>query len=218
MRAVVYDRYGPPDVLRLDDVARPVPKEDEVLIKVRATTVTRTDCGIRQGKPFISRLFSGLLRPRWRILGSELAGEVEAAGPAVTEFKAGDLVFGENAWRLGAHAEFVCMRERGPLARKPAGMSFEEAAAVCDGVILALMCLRPADVRKGGASSSTAHRAPSARQRFSWPGTSMPMSPRCATPSVLCDPLAHRHARDRRRGATGSHAVAGVVRDRVLSA
>ena len=160
MKAVVYDSYGPPDVLRLEEVARPAPKPDEVLIRVHATTVNRTDCGLRAGEPFVSRLISGFPRPRWRILGTELAGTVEAAGAAVTQFTAGDEVFGVNAWRFGAHAEFVCVRERGPLAPKPAGMSFEEAAAVCDGAALALGCLRAASVRQGrsiliyGASGS----------------------------------------------------------------
>jgi NADPH:quinone reductase-like Zn-dependent oxidoreductase len=149
MRAVVYDRYGPPEVQRLEDVERPVPKADEVLIKIHATTVTRTDCGLRAGKPFIVRLFFGLWRPEQRILGTELAGEVEAVGAAVTEFKVGDQVFGSTrAFRTGAHAEFICLREGDPLAHKPAGMSFAEAAAVTDGVILALMCLEAADVKK----------------------------------------------------------------------
>jgi NADPH:quinone reductase-like Zn-dependent oxidoreductase len=148
MRAVVFDRYGPPDVLRLEDVERPVPKEDEVLVKIHATTVNRSDCGIRGAKPFITRFFTGLRRPRQRILGSELAGEVEAVGAAVSEFAVGDQVFGIKAWRFGAHAEFICMRESAPLAHKPASMTFEEAAAVCDGAILALMCLGAADLRK----------------------------------------------------------------------
>ena len=153
-------RYGAPDVLRLEDVERPVPKEDEVLVKIHATTVTRTDCGVRGGKPFISRFFTGLRRPKQPILGTELAGEVEAVGAAVSEFAVGDHVFGASAWRFGAHAEFICMRENAPLAHMPAGMSFEEAAAVCDGAILALMGMRPANVRKGqkilvyGASGS----------------------------------------------------------------
>ena len=160
MKAVVYDRYGPPDVLRLEEVARPAPKPDEVLIRVHATTVNRTDCGLRAGEPFVSRVISGFPRPKWRILGTELAGTVEAAGAAVTEFAPGDEVFGVNAWRFGAHAEFVCMRERGPLAPKQAGLSFEEAAAVSDGAVLALGCLRAASVRPGrsilvyGASGS----------------------------------------------------------------
>jgi NADPH:quinone reductase-like Zn-dependent oxidoreductase len=160
VKAVVYDTYGPPEVLRLEEVARPVPKPDEVLIRVHATAMNRTDCGLRSGEPFVSRLISGFPRPRWRILWTELAGTVEAAGAAVTEFAPGDGVFGVNAWRFGTHAEFVCMRERGPLAPKPAGMSFDEAAAVCDGAILALGCLRAASVGPGrsiliyGASGS----------------------------------------------------------------
>ena len=149
MKAVVCDRYGPPEVLRLADVQRPVPGPDEVLIRIRATTVNRSDCHYREGTPPFARLFTGLIRPRHRILGSELAGDVEAVGPAVTEFAPGDAVFGVKAWTFGAHAEFVCMRESAALAPKPAGVSYEEAAAVCDGVILALMGLRPADVRQG---------------------------------------------------------------------
>lgn len=160
MKAVVCDRYGPPEVLRLDDVERPVPGPDQVLIRIRATTVNRSDTETRRGSPPVARLLTGLRRPRHRILGSELAGVVEAAGPAVTEFSAGDEVFGVKAWTFGAHAEFVCMPEGAALAHKPAGVGFEEAAAVCDGVILALMGLRPAEVRKGrsilvyGASGS----------------------------------------------------------------
>src|SRR5436309_4372689 len=161
MRAVVFDRYGAPDVLRLEDVVQPVPKEDEVLVKMHATTVTRSDCAVRAGKPFISRFFTGLRRPKQRILGTELAGEVEAVGAAVHEFGVGDHVFGTTStFRFGTHAEFICMQESAPLAHKPAGMSFEEAAAVCDGVILALMGLSAAGLRKGqkidiyGASGS----------------------------------------------------------------
>jgi NADPH:quinone reductase-like Zn-dependent oxidoreductase len=158
MRAVVYDRYGPPDVLRLEDVERPVPNEDQVLVKIHATTVNRTDCGLRSAKPFITRFFTGLRRPKRKILGMELAGEVEAAGAGVTEFEVGDRVFGVKG--SGAHAEFVCIRESGPLAHMPAGMTFEEAAAVCDGACVALSCLRKADLRTGrsivvyGASGS----------------------------------------------------------------
>ena len=161
MKAVVCDRYGPPDILRITEVPRPVPGPDEVLIKIRATTVNRSDCAFRAGIPRpYARLFTGLRRPRHQILGSELSGEVEAIGPAVTGFKPGDAVFGIKAWTFGAHAEYVCMREGASLAHKPAGASFEEAAAVCDGVILALMGLRRADIRKGrsiliyGASGS----------------------------------------------------------------
>jgi NADPH:quinone reductase-like Zn-dependent oxidoreductase len=161
MRAVVYDRYGPPEVQRLEDVERPVPKENEVLVQIHASTVTRTDCGLRAGKPFVVRLFFGLLRPKERILGTELAGEVTAAGAAVREFAVGDQVFGSTAaFRSGTHAEFICMRETDPLVRMPAGMTFEVAAAVSDGAILALMCLNSVHLRSGqtiliyGASGS----------------------------------------------------------------
>lgn len=157
MRAVVHDRYGPPEVLRVADVERPTPKDDEVLVRVHATTVTRTDCGVRAADPFFSRVFTGLRRPKRRIAGMELAGEVEAVGPDVTEFAVGDRVFGV---RSGANAEYVCVREQGALAHMPAGMSFEDAAALGDGSSIALACLRKAGLREGqsvliyGASGS----------------------------------------------------------------
>ena len=160
MRAVVFDRYGPPEVLRLEEVERPVLKADEVRIRIHATTVSRTDCAIRAGAPFVSRVATGLLRPKRRILGSDLAGVVEAVGSAASEFAVGDHVFGINPWKFGAHAELICMRAAAPLAPMPAGATFEEAAAVCDGAILALNALRPARLGKGrtiliyGASGS----------------------------------------------------------------
>jgi NADPH:quinone reductase-like Zn-dependent oxidoreductase len=149
MRAVVHDRYGPPEVLRVEEVERPVPAENEILVRIHATTVNRTDCHIRAAKPFLWRFFAGLLRPKRKILGAELAGEVEAVGAGVTEFEVGDQVFGISPGRFGAHAEFICMRESALLAHKPAGMSFEEAAAVCDGAVQALAHLRRAEVGKG---------------------------------------------------------------------
>ena len=159
MKAVVQDRYGPPDVLRIEEVERPVPSDDEVLVRVRASTVSQTDTHVRGANPFIWRLLFGFRRPRWRSLGVDLAGEVEAVGAAVREFQAGDEVFGHPSSLLGAHAEYVCARERA-LALKPAGMSFEDAAAVCDGASQALATLRQADAREGrrivvyGASGS----------------------------------------------------------------
>jgi NADPH:quinone reductase-like Zn-dependent oxidoreductase len=158
MRAVVYEKYGPPEVLRVQEVERPMPEDDQVLVNIHATTVNRSDCGVRSAKPFFTRFFTGLRRPKRRIPGMELAGVVEAVGSAVTEFEVGDQVFGVKGF--GAHAEFVCMRESASLAHKPAGMSFDEAAAVCDGAIIALACLGKADLRKGrsiliyGASGS----------------------------------------------------------------
>src|SRR2546428_13640568 len=123
MRAVVYDRYGPPDVLRLEEVEQPVPKADEVLIKIHATTVNRTDCAVRAAKPFISRFVTGLRRPRRKILGSELAGNVEAVGPGVSEFKVGDQVFGSRPWIFGTHAAFICTGVVAPLRHKPSGLT-----------------------------------------------------------------------------------------------
>jgi NADPH:quinone reductase-like Zn-dependent oxidoreductase len=146
MRAVVHDTYGPAEILHIEEVARPVPKDNEVLVRVHATTVTRSDCGFRAASPFFSRVFTGLLRPKRRIVGMELAGEVEEVGAAVTEFGVGDEVFG---MRGGANAEYVCVREQGALAHKPASMSWEEAAAVCDGGIIALACLKKADPLRG---------------------------------------------------------------------
>jgi NADPH:quinone reductase-like Zn-dependent oxidoreductase len=157
VRAVVHDRYGPPEVLRLDDVERPVPKDDEVLVRVQASTVTRSDCGFRAADPFFSRVFTGLRRPRQRLLGMELAGVVEAVGTTVIDFRVGDEVFG---MRGGANAEYVCVRAQGALAHKPAGLTFEEAAAVPDGGIIALACLGKAHPLEGrsiviyGASGS----------------------------------------------------------------
>ena len=146
-----------------------MPKEDEVLVKVHATTVTRTDTGLRSAEYFISRFFTGLVRPKQRIVGLEFAGEVEAVGAAVEEFKAGDEVFGV---RTGSNAEYVCVREGGAIAHKPAAMSFEEAAAVCDGACSALSCLRNADLRKGrsilvyGASGSIGSAAVQIAKHF----------------------------------------------------
>ena len=116
MRAVVHDRYGPPEVLRVDEVAPPVPQENEVLVRVHASTVTRSDSGYRAADPFFSRVFTGLRAPKRRIVGTEFAGEVEAVGAAVTEFAVGDRVFG---LRSGANAELVCVREAGALAHIP---------------------------------------------------------------------------------------------------
>jgi NADPH:quinone reductase-like Zn-dependent oxidoreductase len=156
MKAVVYDRYGPPDVLRLEEVERPVPKDDEVLVKIHASTVNRLDVHTREANvksgavvSLLSRLVSGVRRPRQRILGSEFAGEVVAVGSAVTGFAVGDHVFGNTGLAFGTHAEFMSMKESARIERMPAGASFEEAAAITDGALNALWCLRVADVRKG---------------------------------------------------------------------
>jgi NADPH:quinone reductase-like Zn-dependent oxidoreductase len=156
MRAVVYDRYGPPEVLRLEEVDKPVPKEDELLVKIHATTVNRLDVHTREANrrsglavSVLSRMVSGLRRPRQRILGSEFAGEVAAVGAAVSEFAVGDQVFGNSGLRFGAHAEFMCVRESSRIAHMPAVTSFQEAAPITDGALNALTCLKQADLRKG---------------------------------------------------------------------
>lgn len=160
MKAVVHDRYGPPEVLRLDDVERPTPAADELLVRVRASTVNRTDCHRRAAKPFVWRFMAGLLRPKRRILGGEMAGEVEAVGTAVTQFAVGDRVFGTSGPKLGGHAEYLCRVERGVVAHMPAGLTFEEAAAIPDGALAALTCLRRGGLQAGqkilvyGASGS----------------------------------------------------------------
>jgi NADPH:quinone reductase-like Zn-dependent oxidoreductase len=160
MQAAINDRYGGPEVVRVETVPRPVPAADELLVRVVATTVNRTDCGMRAASPFIARFFTGLRRPRLRILGSEFAGVVVEVGAAVAEFAVGDEVFGVLNGRCGAHAEYMCVRESHPVALKPAATTFDEAAAVCDGMILAMTCLRRAGVSAGtrllvyGASGS----------------------------------------------------------------
>jgi NADPH:quinone reductase-like Zn-dependent oxidoreductase len=170
MRAVVYEKYGPPEVLRLEEVERPMPADDEVLVKVRATTVNRTDTGLRSADFFPSRFFTGLLRPRNRILGMEFAGEVEAVGAAVTDFKVGDAVFGGTGH--GAWAEYISVKDGAPLAHKPAGMSFEQAAAVFDGASLALVCLEKGGPLEGksvlvyGASGSVGTAAVQLAKHF----------------------------------------------------
>jgi NADPH:quinone reductase-like Zn-dependent oxidoreductase len=149
MKAVVHDRYGPPGVLRVDEVERPTPGDEEVLVKIRATSVTRSDAHLRAGTPFVQRFMSGLRRPKRRILGHELSGEVVEVGSAVTEFEVGDRVFGALpylALRTGSHAEFMAIPEGWPLARIPTGLTFEQAAGVADGAFCALNGMRPVDV------------------------------------------------------------------------
>jgi NADPH:quinone reductase-like Zn-dependent oxidoreductase len=162
MRAVVHDRYGPPEVLRVDEVESPIPKDGEVLVRVRTTTVNRTDCHVRAADPFLWRFMAGFLRPKWRILGMEFAGEVEAVGASVAGFSVGDHVVGIRAYLnegFGANAELICANPA-RLAPKPASATWEEAAALFDGSLAALSGLRAANVDKGrsvlvyGASGS----------------------------------------------------------------
>jgi NADPH:quinone reductase-like Zn-dependent oxidoreductase len=162
MRAMVYTRYGPPEVFELREVPQPSPKASEVLIKVHAATVTAADWRMRKAEPFAARLFNGPLSPhRVTILGFELAGEIVEAGRAMERWRPGDEVFGHNDFRFGAYAEYVCVPAHRMLAKKPANVSWEEAAAVPFGGLSALNLLRKGRVASGqkvlvhGASGST---------------------------------------------------------------
>lgn len=140
MKAVVYTEYGPPDVLQIKEIAKPTPTDDEVLIKVQAVSVNRSDWEGLRGKPLYARI-GGLRKPRRQILGSDIAGRVELAGRNVRRFQPGDEVFGDILWRMGGFAEYVCARER-DLALKPAGMTFEEVAAIPQAAVIALQGIR----------------------------------------------------------------------------
>ena len=152
MRAVVLDRYGPPEVLRIEEIECPVPAAGELLIRVQSATVNRNDCAWRRGKPFVQRALSGWRRPKFRILGNEFAGTVAEVGSGVTRFEIGDEVFGVRAYLaegFGAQAEYMTVRETSAVAKKPANVSFHQAAAACDGALCGLPFLRKARVGPG---------------------------------------------------------------------
>jgi NADPH:quinone reductase-like Zn-dependent oxidoreductase len=158
MKAAVHDNYGPPEVMRIEDIDAPVPATDEILVRVRATTVNRSDGHRRSASPFVWRLILGIRRPRRRVLGMEFAGVIESVGSAVSEFAPGDDVFGIQ-W-FGANAELMTIRAKRLVVRKPPNVTFEQAAAVPDGFINALNMLKNSGVGPGmrvlvyGASGS----------------------------------------------------------------
>lgn len=149
MKAVVYKKYGPPEVAHLIEVDKPIPKENEVLVKVIASTVNRTDAGFRSAEYFISRFWSGLIRPKFPVLGCEFAGIIEATGKSVTQFKTGDKVFGFNDKTFGGHGEYLTISENDAIVILPENSNFEEAAAITEGAHYALCDIRAAKITNG---------------------------------------------------------------------
>lgn len=149
MRAIVYSKYGPPEVAKLLEVTKPIPKENEVLVKVYSSTVCRTDSGLRSAEYFISRFFTGLFRPKYQILGCEFAGIIEEIGQNVTNFKIGDKIFGYNDKTFGGHGEYLTIAETDAIATIPDGFGFDEAAAFTEGAHYALIDIRAAKVERG---------------------------------------------------------------------
>lgn len=149
MRAIVYTKYGPPEVAKLMDIPKPVPRDNEVLVKVYASTINRTDAGFRSAEYFISRFWTGLLRPKYQVLGCEFAGVIEEIGQSVTKFKTGEKVFGFNDQTCGGHGEYLTIAETDAVSSMPEGLSFEEAAPISEGAHYALVDIRAAKVTRG---------------------------------------------------------------------
>lgn len=190
MKAMVYERYGPPDVLELKEIAKPTPKANEILIKIRATTVTSGDWRARSldvpaGFGLISRLVFGLLKPRKPVLGTELAGDVESVGKDVTTFQVGDEVFAFSGIGMGCHAQYKCMPEDGAVALKPAHLTYEQAAALSFGGTTALDFFRRANLQSGekvlvnGASGGVGTAAVQLAKHFGADVTGV-----CSTPNM----------------------------------
>ena len=149
MKAAVYKQYGTPEVVKLEEIDKPTPKSNEVLVKVCTTTVNRTDCGFRSAEYFISRIFSGLFKPKFRILGNEFAGVIEAVGKEITTLNINDKVFGYNDTKFGAHAEYMTIAETDAITIMPDGVTFEQAAPITEGAHYALCDIRASRIKDG---------------------------------------------------------------------
>ncbi len=149
MKAAVRTKYGSPDILEIKDIEKPATKDNEVLIRVYAATVNRTDCGILWGKPFIIRFFTGLCKPKLSVTGTDFAGEIEVVGKGVTSYNIGDRVFGFDDNGLGSHAQYMTIREDKPLAIIPGNLDYEQAAASLEGSHYAYNFIKKVDLESG---------------------------------------------------------------------
>lgn len=147
MKAAIHTQYGPPEVVQVKDVQKPIPKENEVLVKVYASTVNRTDAGFRSAEYFVSRFWSGLFRPKYQTLGCEFSGVIDAIGSEVQSFKIGDKIFGYNDIHFGGHAEYMTIAENDAITTLPQNLDFYEAAAITEGAHYALNYIKAFNIQ-----------------------------------------------------------------------